>query len=144
MADRPYDVHVQGLTEAVRALTSLDDILAHQLLDADRAAVDLVAADARSQGASLGGVAAKAAPSVRADLAGGLAVVGFGGPGYEFAAGAEFGGRGRPTTQQFQPWRGPADTGGYFVYPTIRADADRIDSVYGDAADAAIRKADLD
>ncbi len=37
--------------------------------------------------------------------------------------GAEFGGQGRPTTQQFRPNTG---TTGYFFYPTLRADSERM------------------
>ncbi|MFV0446390.1 MAG: hypothetical protein ACK5Q5_22685 [Planctomycetaceae bacterium] len=71
------------------------------------------------------------APSVRARsdrfpaiIAGGARrAVSGGGRVSEVFFGAEFGGRGRKTTQQFQPHRG---TRGYFVYPTFRADEDRM------------------
>lgn len=79
------------------------------------------AADARGRAQSLGSTAAHVAPSVRADGA----TVGLDGPA---AAGAEFGGRGRPTTQQFQPYN--AD--GYFLYPAIREQTEeRLDENFG-------------
>lgn len=47
--------------------------------------------------------------------------------------GAEFGGRGRPTTQQFPPHRGRQ---GYFFWPTIRDDQVKITREWEAALDA--------
>ena len=47
--------------------------------------------------------------------------------------GAEFGGRGRPTTQQFPAHRGRQ---GYFFWPTIRDDAEAITRQWETALDA--------
>jgi hypothetical protein len=47
--------------------------------------------------------------------------------------GAEFGGRGRPTTQQFPAYRGRV---GYFFWPTIRADSQAITRQWETALDA--------
>jgi hypothetical protein len=57
------------------------------------------------------------------------------------ALGAEFGGQGRPTTQQFAPWRGQT---GYFLFPTIRRDHEQIDATYRAALDRIIRAAGLE
>lgn len=46
--------------------------------------------------------------------------------------GAEFGGRGRPTTQQFRPWRG---TTGYGFYPALRQHGHIIIDGYKDTLD---------
>jgi hypothetical protein len=55
------------------------------------------------------------------------------------AAGAEFGGRGRPTTQQFQPYTSE----GYFLYPAIRETEDQADALYIDHIDDLTRRHDL-
>jgi hypothetical protein len=57
------------------------------------------------------------------------------------AAGAEFGGRGRPTTQQFKPWLGHT---GYFLYPTIRRDSEAINTTYRAALELVIKEAGLE
>ena len=54
--------------------------------------------------------------------------------------GAEFGGQGRPTTQQFQPFRGHE---GYFIYPAIRDNADHIEATYLKAVDDILKRHDL-
>jgi hypothetical protein len=46
--------------------------------------------------------------------------------------GAEFGGRRRPTTQQFRPHRG---TRGYFFYPVVRREAAKMRGRYGAVLD---------
>ena len=56
------------------------------------------------------------------------------------AAGAEFGGQGRPTTQQFRPHLGRQ---GYFLYPTIRDNQDRIEDEYLSKVDDLIKRAGL-
>lgn len=51
--------------------------------------------------------------------------------------GAEFGGQRRPTTQQFKPFRGQQ---GYFMYPTIRDDDDRMVDAFDTALEAVERE----
>jgi hypothetical protein len=82
-------------------------------------------------------VAAKTAPSVKASAGQVLAGVSFGGPEAPWGPGAEFGGQGRPTTQQFQPHLGRQ---GYFVYPTIRENSEDIENRWLEAADDLIKK----
>lgn len=137
-------ISVDGLPELQKALRQLDNGLEKELKQANSEVARFVASDAAAAAAALGGVAAKAAPSVKASASSGYAGVALGGPSHPFAAGAEFGGGRRPTTRQFQPWRGAGANAGYFLYPTIRRDAERIETEYGQAADRIIRKAGLD
>jgi hypothetical protein len=53
--------------------------------------------------------------------------------------GAEFGGKARPTTQQFATWRGSSETAGYFLYPAVRAHAPDTGREYSEALDAALQ-----
>lgn len=133
-------VNVEGLAELRRALKAISATAPKELSAAGKEVAQFVAADAQSAAQGLGGVAAKVAPSIRAAAAAGGGAIALGGSAYPMAAGAEFGGRGRPTTQQFQPHLGRT---GYFVYPTIRRDADRIESEFSDALDDLMRKYDL-
>lgn len=98
-----------------------------------------IAGDARSKARSLGGVAGHSAPGVSGEetAAGGEVVLD--GARYPTVLGAEFGGRGRPTTQQFQPHRGTEN--GYFLYPTLRASEDQTDEAYVEALDEAFKEA---
>lgn len=133
-------VRVTGLVELRRALEQVEGGLSRELRTASKEIATDVAAEARGVAAGLGGVAAKTAPSVKAAAGITSAGVALGGAAYPFAAGAAFGGRGRPTTQQFQPHLG---TTGYFPYPTIRRRMDDIEDAYGDAVDDLIRRAGL-
>jgi hypothetical protein len=51
-------------------------------------------------------------------------------------AGAEFGGGARARTRQFRPHRG---TVGYFLWPAVRQDSDRIQRTYSAALDDALQ-----
>lgn len=55
----------------------------------------------------------------------------------ELFFGAEFGGRKRPTTQQFRPHKGKT---GYWFWPTIRRDSDQIGSRWLEAIEAVERE----
>lgn len=138
-------IEVDGLAQLNLALKALGPKMPRELRKANKTVADFVAADAKSAAQSLGGVAAHVAPSVKSSAGVGFAGVSFGGPGYEMAAGAEFGaGHGLPRQRkggtykgynQFEPWRGNGADAGYFVYPSIRHDADRIETEYGAAID---------
>jgi hypothetical protein len=137
-------VNVEGLRELKRAFREFDQETKKELSRAGKALAVDIAAEARSEAHGLGGVAAKVAPSIKpTTLSYGLLNAGVvvGGEAYPMALGAEFGGRGRPTTQQFQPHKGRT---GYFVYPTIRREAGQIEERMLDALDAAIQKAGLE
>lgn len=125
-------VRVVGLNDLNRALRELGPDLQRELKRTNLDVAQIVADDARSAALQLGGVAAHVAPSIRASARNTAAGVSFGGAGYPMAAGAEFGAY---RFKQFQPWRGNDENAGYFVYPAIRQDADRIETEYGAAID---------
>jgi len=137
---RTGDIRVEGLAELNRALKALGPGAQMELKDANQKVSELVAADARAAAYSLGGVAAKTAPSIQAKKYTTSAAVGIGGPAYPFAGGAEFGAF---KYHQFKPWRGNHSDAGYFLYPAIRQDLDRIETEYRDAIDALIKKVGL-
>jgi hypothetical protein len=134
-------VQVQGLNELNRALRALGGReLQGEIRAAGKDVATEVSSDARGKAYSLGGVAAHVAPSIAASAGVTSAGVSLGGASFPAAMGAEFGGQGRPTTQQFKPWRGSGSGAGYFVYPAIRDNADMIAERYGDALDKIVRK----
>lgn len=136
-------VNVRGLTEVRKALKEIGPENAKEMVKVGREVAKDVSTKSRDKARSLGGVAAKSATSVRPTAGATSAGVGFGGPSAPWAAGAEFGGGRRPTTQQFEPWRGSGPGAGYFVYPTIRANADQILDAYTTGLDDVLRKAGL-
>lgn len=132
---RSGTVKVDGLTELNRALRGLGPDAQKELKEASRSVATFVASDARSAANALGGVAAHVAPSIKP--VGGVsgAGVAFGGARYPMAGGAEFGSY---RYKQFKPWRGNSSDAGYFVYPAIRRDADRIVTEFTDAVQKVI------
>lgn len=137
---RTGEVTVVGLTELNRALRAMGPGLQRELKDVNRTVAELVAADARAIASSVGGVAAKVAPSIVAKGYQTAAAVGFGGAAYPMAGGAEFG---SIRYKQFKPWTGNGSDAGYFVYPAIRQDLDRIETEYATAIDALKERLDL-
>lgn len=134
-------VRVDGLAELNRTLRALGGReFQAELREAGRTVAKDVAQDAVGKAHSLGGVAAHVAPSISASAGFTSAGVSFGGPSHPAAMGAEFGGQGRPTTQQFQPFRGHE---GYFIYPAIRDNADHIEATYLKAVDDILKRHDL-
>jgi hypothetical protein len=133
-------VQVDGLVELNRALKVMGGDLPKELRAANKAVATFVTADAKSAAESLGGVAALVAPSIKASAGATSAGVAFGGPAYPMAGGAEFGAYQYP---QFHPWRGNGPGAGYFVYPAIRQDVDRIETEYHNALEHLIAKAGL-
>jgi hypothetical protein len=125
------------LTELNRALRAMGPEFQKELKATNLDVAQMVATDAKSEAYSLGGVAAKVAPSIRASARNVAAGVSFGGTAYPFAAGAEFGSY---KYAQFKPWRGNGSDAGYFVYPAIRQDADKIEAQYTDALDDLLRR----
>lgn len=133
-------IRVRGLDELHRALKQLDGDLPKELRAASKDVATDVASEAKGVALSIGGVAAKVAPSIKPRAGVKSAGVGFGGSAYPFALGAAFGGQGRPTTQQFKPHLG---TTGYFPYPTIRANAERIEETYLEHVEDLMERAGL-
>lgn len=131
-------IRVEGLSELILRLKALETGAEVGIRLANKATASLVATGAQGAASGLGGVAAHVAPGIKATAgikSGSVSITG------DAAAGAEFGGRGRPTTQQFQPWRG---TQGYFLWPTIRRDSEQINTTYRAALDRVIKEAGLE
>lgn len=134
---RSGTVKVEGLTELNRALRAIGPDAQKELGAASREVATFVANDARARAYGLGSTAAHVAPSIRAVGGVSSAGVSFGGAAYPMAGGAEFG---SVRFKQFQPWRGNGPGAGYFVYPTIRADADQIVEQYEKRVNAIVDK----
>jgi hypothetical protein len=134
---RSGTVKVDGLVELNKALRALGPEAQKELKEASRKVADFVAKDAASAARTIGGVAAHVAPSIKP--VGGVsgAGVGFGGAAYPMAGGAEFG---SIRFKQFKQWRGNSSDAGYFVYPAIRQDADRIETEFIEAIDDIIKR----
>jgi hypothetical protein len=134
---RSGTVKVDGLAELSRALKAIGPDAQKELREASKRVATFVANDARSAAYSIGGVAAHVAPSIKP--VGGVvgAGVAFGGAAYPMAGGAEFGAY---KYKQFKPWRGNDSGAGYFVYPAIRQDADRIETEFTAAVDDIIKR----
>jgi hypothetical protein len=119
-------MEIDGLTSTLRAFNTYGKDASAQLRDASGKIAKATAEQATQRGAGIGRQAALAAASLRvardrvpALQMGGAKKAGRRGvPVGVLIYGAEFGGRGRPTTQQFLPHRG---RDGYFLFPTIRA-----------------------
>lgn len=136
-AIRTGTVKVAGLPALSRALKAIGPEAQQELKEASHRVASFVAEDARSAAYSIGGVAAHVAPSIKAMKRATSAAVGFGGAAYPMAGGAEFGAL---RFKQFKPWRGNGSDAGYFLYPAIRQDADRIQSEFSDAIDDIIKR----
>lgn len=141
MADKSMQIDVAGLSELRAALRKADAELASEVKDANVEAADLVVTRARAKAASLGGVAAKSAPSLRSARTAASAKVRLGSASAPYALGAEFGGGRSKKTRQFKPWRGSGGGAGYFLYPTIRGSRADIVELYAKALDRITRAA---
>lgn len=131
-------IKIEGLSELSRALKALGGReFQAELRSAGKEIATQIADVAAVRAYSIGGVAAHVAPSISASAGFTSAGVALGGAAHPAAMGAEFGGQGRPTTQQFQPHRGHE---GYFLYPSIRDNAEFIEDAYLDAVDAIRRR----
>lgn len=128
-------IRIEGLREFAASLKVLEQQLPRELTKANKEAAALLAAEARELGISLGSVAAKAAETVmaRASSTGGFVV---GGAGAPYFFGAEFGAF---AYKQFKGWRGNGAEAGYFVYPAIRANEERVVELYADRIEALAR-----
>lgn len=131
-------VRVEGLADFQRELRKLDSKLPRELRVANLKAAEVVASDARSRAASLGGVARKTAPSIKAAAEQRRSKVTLGGPRFPYALGAEFG---SIQHTQFKPWTGSDSSSGYFLYPAIRGTRDEFMDAYEDALDQLMRAA---
>lgn len=132
-------IRVHGLAELNRDLKALGRAAQSELKDANVKIAKKEGDRVKSAAQSLGGVAAHVSGSITGGGGNAWAGIKFG-SGQPAAMGAEFGGRGRPTTQQFQPWRG---TQGYFLFPTLRRDSESITHDWTEAITDLMRRHDL-
>lgn len=142
MASKPRNIEtnfeVRGLNQLLKALNKIPKELQAEVRDASGAiAADLVAGATNAAHTPLQRLAASGlkvkrdrVPVIRV----GLNKVRPGTRAADIFYGAEFGGRRRPTTQQFLEHKGRI---GYFLYPTARARGRK----YADLWDAAVDKA---
>lgn len=122
-------VRIEGLNEFQRALREIDATLPRELRKANKGAAEVVADASRSRAESLGGVAAKAAPSIKAAAEQRYAKVALGGAKYPFALGANFGALHDQTRNTahgvMKGWNQFPETGGKghdrFLYWAVRA-----------------------
>lgn len=147
---RSRTLKVDGLRELNRSLRAIGPEAQVELKEASRKVAQFVADDAKAAAMSLGGLAEKTAPSIKP--VGGVngAGVAFGGARYPFGGVAEFGAYATKRTgwyankplgkPQFEPWRGNDRGAGYFVYPSIRQDEDRIFTEFTDAVDGILKR----
>lgn len=131
---RTDDVQVEGLPALRKALKELGPDATRELKDASKEVAGFVAADAAAAARSIGGVAAHVAPSIAAVGGTSGAGVAFGGGAYPMAGGAAWG---SVRFAQFKPWLGHI---GYFPYPQIKNNEDRIVDEYTDAVNKVIER----
>ena len=132
-------IRVEGLPELQRGLKQLEG-MERELSKTNKSVAKLVAENAQAAAYSLGSTPAHVAPSLKATARATYAAVTLGGGQYKMAAGAEFG---SDRYAQFKPWRGTGEGAGYFLWPTIRRDEDRIVTEYEHGIDDLLRRADL-
>jgi len=124
----PDPIRVEGLKEFNRELRKIDRDFPKQVRLVNLRIATQVANEARAGAQSLGGVAAKAAPSIKALAQQARAQVKLGSDRYPYALGAEFGSAGK--YPQFKAWRGSGQSAGYFLYPAIRHESPQIIASY--------------
>lgn len=125
----------EGLNALNRDLKAIGKDAQAELKKANVAVAKREGDRAQAAARSLGGVSAHVAPGIRGG--GGNAWAGIRLGTDPAAAGAEFGGQGRPTTQQFRPHLGRT---GYAVYPTIRKDNAEITEQWFTAIDDLMKR----
>ena len=130
-------IQIDGLAELNKALRKLEPGFRKELKGLNLRVAKLVTEEARAVAYSLGSTAAHVAPTLKAKGLQQSAGVELGDPA---AAGAEFGSK---QYKQFKPWKGNTSTAGYFLYPTIRNDAPKIEAIYNDGVNTIIKKAGL-
>lgn len=98
-----------------------------------------IAQRARDRANALGSTAAHVADAIKSVQSSTGVYIRLDGAAFPEAWGAEFGGRRRPTTQQFQPFLGRQ---GYFLYPTVEALStdDEVDRRFGDLMESLLTK----
>lgn len=124
------DVDIKGLPQFARALDRIQKNFPETTREAAHAIARDVVAGARSFARS--SQAQLAATTLRAGVDGQAGTVT---SNSGIFAGAEFGGQGRPSTMQFPPHRGKR---GYFLYPWMRQNAERLNDRWDKAVNDAM------
>jgi hypothetical protein len=132
MAKSKSAVEIEGLKGFQKHLKSLGPEMTKELKTANFEVASEVKNDAQALADSLGGVAAKAAQTLKASKVATGAVIKYGGPKAPYAFGAEFGSL---RYKQFPAWRGRVEgltqgNAGYFLFPTVRDDQEKISALY--------------
>lgn len=133
---------VEGLRDLARDLKRVEPALAKKLQRANKAAAEHIASAARGRYvAKHPSRSGKGAASIRGLASQSRAQVAFGSARAPYVVGQEFGSN---RFRQFSPWsgKGPGGRGseGNFVYPAIRAEAEKLPEIYADLLDEALRK----
>lgn len=129
----PANISIKGLKEFRVSLKKAGDEYPAKLKEANVEVANLVKTKAIGKAGSVGGVAPKAANSLRAAKSAAGATLYLGGGKAPYALGAEFGARKYP---QFKPYlsAGPPDASvggeGYFLFPSIRENREVIIETY--------------
>lgn len=136
----PERIYFAGIDETRAALKDLGDVEATKEFKAAgrKVAQDIVVKGAQERASTP--LEQRAAETLRASMIATGGAVRFG-AGFPAAFGAEFGafrnqnrtgpsGRNYTGLNQFQPWRGSSGGAGYFLWPTIRDEAERIVETY--------------
>lgn len=138
MARTPPAIEIVGLRAFMRELALLSPEVDAKFKAVNYEVAEKVKGEAMTDAQALGGVAAKAAPSLRATKTKNYSSIRLGGAKAPYAQGAEFG---SDKFRQFKPWRGNqwSDRGpggvGYFLQPKIRDMDKEIQKMYADAFD---------
>lgn len=130
-------IEVEGLNQLRKDLKAVDGKLVKELGQAYKQIGDMVITAASARAAGLGGVAAKSAQALKATARSTEVTIRLDGQRFPYALGAEFGG----SQAQFKPWRGSGPDAGYFLYPTIRSDSQKILDAFNEAIDKATKLA---
>jgi hypothetical protein len=148
-------VRVQGLDEFRRELKKLEQATGTDglslLKDANYRVANMVVGKAQSRAGSVGPMQARAASTLKAGRQQARAVI-VGGSRVPFFFGAEFGaysnfprqrgGRNFIGFNQFKPWKSPGNGNtGYFLYPTMKAESQRIIDMYAEELDKITKQA---
>lgn len=143
-------IRIRGMRELQRALRQIDKELPKELAAANQRVAQHVVDEATSRAKALGPMQAKGARSLSAARQQRIAAIRYGGARYPMAMGAEFG-AGQNTLRQtsrgavrgwnqFRSWRGSGGNAGYFLFPTLRREGDRVVDLYGDVLEDLIAK----
>ena len=131
---------IEGLQQLSRDLKAIDPKLGKELQKVNKAAVETAAKAARSAYSGLHRQrSGKGVKSIRALASQTRAQVALGSSSAPYMLGQEFGSHQGPHKQQFPGYRGNGSEAGYFFYPAIRDEAEKLTETYTKALDHLIK-----